>query len=545
MTQPAPERELEQCVLVVMPGPRDLVRTQQILGDAGIATRPCARLSQLSAELSRGAAALLLTEEVVRADSGGDIERALGEQPPWSMIPLLVLGGDGGMDRVERMGLERYPAVTVLDKPVRTRALIGAAQSALRARANQLQVRDLLRERERQSAALEKQEEKLRAALEAVSKQAEQLRTRDNLKDQFLATLAHELRNPLAPITSGLSLLEAKADPRSERTLAVMRRQVSHMVRLIDDLLDVSRITTGKLELKTERFALRSAIEAAVEAATPALNRGEHSLKVELPDGDSYVVGDQTRIAQVVSNLLNNAGKYTPKRGHVELAVRRDGAEIAITVRDDGVGIPEGRLEDVFEMFAQIDQPGQRSEGGLGIGLALVRRLVEMHGGRVQAESAGPGQGSTFTVRLPADETAGALDHDPEKGPLSVVPGRRRVLVVDDNEDARELLAVMLEQAGYETATAEDGPSAIAAANTNAPNIVILDIGLPGMSGYEVAASLKRMPALAKTAIVALSGWGSPEDKRRALDAGFDVHLTKPVFAEELGKALEGLAHAG
>lgn len=535
----------DQCVLVLMPGVRDAERASQMLKEAGIASRPCSHPSELSRELSGGAGALLLTEEIVRSDEAGEIARALRAQEPWSLIPLLLLARDVGAAGVKQSELEQYPGVTVLDKPVRARALIEAVQSALRARANQLQVRDLLRERERQSAELAEQDEKLRAALVTLSKQAEQLRLRDSLKDRFLATLAHELRNPLAPITSGLSVLEACADSRSERTLAVMRRQVSHMVRLIDDLLDVSRITTGKLELKPGRFELRGAIEAAVDSSMPAFNRGDHALQVDLPDEAIYLVGDQTRVAQVLSNLLNNASKYTPQGGRIVLRVRKQGGELVITVRDDGVGIPPDRLEEVFEMFAQIEQPNDRSQGGLGIGLALVRRLVEMHGGSVVASSEGPGKGSTFTVRLPAEESGAEADASSEKAPLSVITGRRRVLVVDDNEDARELLAVMLEQAGYETSTAQDGPSALETAAANSPNIVILDIGLPGMSGYEVAASLRRIPTLSKTAIIALSGWGSPEDKRRALDAGFDVHLTKPVFAEELGRALQSLEHPG
>jgi len=541
----ASSSELEQCALVLMPGARDVERTSQILSEAGIASRSCDRLPELAGELARGAGAILLTEEVIWADTSGEIERALRAQEPWSMLPVLLLGHEGGHDSFRQTELGRYPGVTVLEKPVRARALLGAVKSALRARANQLQVRDLLRERERQSAELAQQDEKLRAALAAVSKHAEQLRTRDSLKDQFLATLAHELRNPLAPITSGLSVLEASADERSVKTLSVMRRQVSHMVRLIDDLLDVSRITTGKLELKKERFAIRAAIEAAVEAATPVLNRGEHALEVELPDEPAYVSGDQTRIAQVVSNLLNNASKYTPNGGRIELSVRRAGTQIVISVRDDGVGIPAGRLEEVFEMFAQIEQPDGRAQGGLGIGLALVRRLVEMHGGKVEAASDGPGRGSVFTVRLPADENDTEQADDLDPVPLSVVTGTRRVLIVDDNEDARELLAVMLHQAGYETSVADDGPSALRLAGDTKPNIVILDIGLPGMSGYEVAASLRRVPSLSKTVIIALSGWGSPEDKQRAREAGFDVHLTKPIFAEELGRALQALDRAG
>lgn len=537
--------EQEQCVLVLMPGARDAERSIQLLSDAHLKSRLCASVSELSQELSRGAGAILVSEEILWADQNAEIDRALQAQEPWSMIPVLLIAREDARGSVHRSALHRYPGITLLEKPVRAQTLIGAVQSALRGRANQFQVRDLLRERERQSLELAAQDEKLRAALDTLSRQAEQLRSRDKLKDQFLATLAHELRNPLAPITAGLSVLESSRDPEQcEHTRSVMRRQVSHMVRLIDDLLDVSRITTGKLELKVERFAIRTAIDAAVEAAMPSLGRGRQSLKVDVADEALCLVGDQMRVAQIVSNLLNNASKYTPHGGHVELSVQRRGSEIVISVRDDGVGIPADRLEEVFEMFTQVDQPADRSQGGLGIGLALVRRLVEMHGGRVEAKSAGRDRGSTFTVHLPVDESRSAPDEHAARPPLSAAGGARRVLIVDDNEDARELLAMMLQQSGYETSTAEDGPVALEAARETNPQIVILDIGLPGMSGYEVAANLRQMPALSRTAIIALSGWGSPEDKRRAFEAGFDLHLTKPVFAEELHRALEAL-HSG
>lgn len=533
-----PEQQ-EQCVLVLMPGVRDAERTVQLLGDAGVASRLCAGLAQLKGEFSRGAGAFLLTEEVLSADVNNEIDQVLRMQEPWSMIPLLLIVRENAPETVQRTALGRYPSVTLLEKPVRARSLVGAVQSALRGRANQYQVRDLLRERERQSIELAAQDKRLRHALSVLSTQADQLRSTDKLKDQFLATLAHELRNPLAPITAGLSVLESGGDPeRSERTLAIMRRQVNHMVRLIDDLLDVSRITTGKLDLKIDRFTLRSAIDAAVEASRPSLNRGRQTLKVSVPDEVLYLDADQTRVAQVVSNLLNNASKYTPPGGQVDLSVERQGTEIVIAVRDNGMGIPPDRLEDVFEMFAQVNQPIDLSQGGLGIGLALVRRLVEMHGGRVEASSEGRGKGSTFTVRLPAADRRspiGAADSAPLVRPTA---GATKVLVVDDNEDAGELLAFMLEQDGFEAVIAKDGPSAIQTAGVLRPNLVILDIGLPGMSGYEVAMRLRQDVRLSNLSIIALTGWGTPEDKRRALESGFDLHLTKPVFAEDLRRAI-------
>jgi signal transduction histidine kinase/CheY-like chemotaxis protein len=385
-------------------------------------------------------------------------------------------------------------------------------------------------EREQLHDALHKSQTELAA-------QAEQLRMADRRKDEFLATLAHELRNPLAPIRTGLSLLTDSTDLGvTRRTLGVMQRQVGHMVRLIDDLLDVSRITMGKLQLKRERIAVASAVEAAIEGSQPNLQRGHHKLRLDIAEEQLFLDADHTRIAQVIRNLLNNSSKYTANEGVIELSVRREGEHVRIAVGDNGAGIPEGHLDDIFQMFGQVNRALDRSHGGLGIGLALVRRLVEMHGGTVEAQSKGPGQGSTFTVRLPlADPPAEILRrvsctaHDNTS---------KRVLVVDDNDDAAELLALMLQQDGYRTAIAHDGPEAIDAARTLAPDIVILDIGLPGISGYEVAEHLRADASFSGTSLIALTGWGTPEDMRKALNAGFDVHLTKPVTAGDLHDAL-------
>lgn len=535
----------EQRVLVLVPNTRDSERTVQILCDAGVASEPCLTTSQLCTELSGGAGAVLLTEECLSADTKGEIEQTLRAQEPWSSIPVILVARENAPESIHRSVMGGYPSVTILEKPVRARTLIGAVQSALRGRANQYQVRALLRERERQSQELAARDEKLRAALAALSQQAERLRSADKLKDQFLATLAHELRNPLAPITVGLSVLESRADPStSSSTMAIMRRQVNHMVRLIDDLLDVSRITTGKLELKVERFRLRAAIDAAVEASMPRLSAGQHNLVIEMPDDTLLLDADQTRVAQVVSNLLNNAAKYTPNGGHIELSVRQVNEEVIIIVRDNGIGIPRGKLEDVFEMFGQIDHPLDRSAGGLGIGLALVRRLVEMHGGHVEAFSEGDGKGSTFTVRLPAVKTRSEPETLATEPPVKLESGSNRVLVVDDNEDAGELLGVMLAQEGFEPVIVKDGPSALKTAEDLTPSVVILDIGLPGMNGYEVAMKLRQDARFSDLAIIALTGWGSPEDKRRALEAGFDLHLTKPVFAEDLRRAIRAVRPA-
>lgn len=382
-------------------------------------------------------------------------------------------------------------------------------------------------------------DEALRASRSELGRQADQLRDADRRKDEFLATLAHELRNPLAPLRTGVELLsEAPEAAIAQRTLGVMRRQLDHIVRLIDDLLDVSRITRGKLELRRERVSLAAIIDAAVEASRPFVDRNRHDLRVSVSDGSLCLDVDLTRVAQVISNLLNNASKYTPPGGQITLSAARDGGEIVIDVRDNGRGIPADRLDEVFEMFSQVTGAPGAAQGGLGIGLALVRRLVEMHGGSVRAESAGPGAGSTFTVRLPlGPEGEDAHAPEPEAAPARR-PAGTRILVVDDNNDAADLLALMLEKAGYLTDVAYDGPSALAAAKTCPPDVVILDIGLPGMSGYDVARALRRATSSVPLALIALTGWGTREDKQRALEAGFDAHLTKPIDARLLHDAL-------
>ena len=389
-------------------------------------------------------------------------------------------------------------------------------------------------ERKRMHEALQQSESEL-------SRQADELRLAARRKDEFLATLAHELRNPLAPIRTGVDLLARSRDGEAaELALGVMQRQTGHMVRLIDDLLDVSRITNGKLQLKRQHVELPVIIEAAVELSRPLIERKGHTLEVSLPDDPLLLDADLTRIAQVIGNLLNNASNYTSPGGRIALTATRDGDSVVIDVTDNGAGIPRDRLDDIFEMFSQVNRSTERSQGGLGIGLALVRSLVEMHHGRVSASSPGLGQGSTFTIRLPlATGGEGTSAERPELP--SKRTGHRRILVVDDNEDAAEMLSIVLRQSGYQTQSAYRGRSAIAAVDEWAPQVVILDIGLPDMNGYEVARQLRNGGGPEGLQLIALTGWGTHEDKRKAMDAGFDVHLTKPVDAVELQRVLAGL----
>lgn len=388
-------------------------------------------------------------------------------------------------------------------------------------------------------------QENLEASRIELASQAEQLRTNDRRKDEFLATLAHELRNPLAPIRTGLDVLSSgNQAPENARALGIMNRQLTHMVRLIDDLLDVSRITRGKLELKKERVTLGAIIDSAVEATRSVVASSGHSLEVDVRDADTAFEADSTRLAQVVGNLLHNAAKYTPRGGRLQLRASAQNGAAEIVVADNGIGIAASRLDDIFDMFSQADPTPRAAQGGLGIGLALVRTLVEMHGGTVRAESPGLGRGSTFTVSFPI-ESRGASLPAPSLPPPSNAPSARvRVLVVDDNLDAADLLQMMLESDGYATSVAYDSRSALELAATQHPDIAILDIGLPDSNGYEVARALRDSPENRDLLLIALTGWGSAEDKHKAAEAGFDVHLTKPVDGARLRAALSrGRSH--
>jgi len=376
-------------------------------------------------------------------------------------------------------------------------------------------------------------------------KLASDLAEADRRKTEFLATLAHELRNPLAPIRSGLSVMRLQGDSPASvaRVREMMERQVGHMVHLIDDLLDIARISGGKLELKRERADLRAVLSSAVETSLPLIESGRHQLAVDLPDTEVPVDADVNRIAQVVANLLNNAAKYTPAGGRLGLSLRVEDREAVIAVADNGIGIPPDQLASVFEMFSQVGQHTDRSQGGLGIGLSLVRRLVNMHGGEVGASSAGAGAGSTFTVRLPLAAGAGAA----RKGVL--IPHTdgadgegMRILVVDDNVDAAVTLSMILEACGYTVRMAHDGARAVELAASFQPQVAFLDIGMPGMDGYDTARAIRKVAGLADLTLVALTGWGAYSDRQKSSEAGFDHHLTKPVQLDVVQDLLAKLA---
>ena len=377
-------------------------------------------------------------------------------------------------------------------------------------------------------------------------KEAERVLQESNrAKDEFIATLAHELRNPLAPIRTGLEILrkDTSNGPASARARATMERQLAHMIRLIDDLLDISRINSGKIRLEVTRAKLRPVIETALEASRPAIVAGGHVLQVDLPDEEIEAMGDPTRLAQALGNLLQNAAKYTPAGGRIALRLRREEGVAVFEVEDNGEGIPAEMLDRVFSLFAQVRSSLDRAQGGLGIGLYLVRSLVELHGGTVVARSEGPGQGSVFTMRIPClpAHAAPVVEHEPQASDAGA--SGLKVLLVDDNVDAAETLALVLDMDGSSTRLVHDGHSVLGAALEFDPDVILLDIGLPGMNGYEVAAQLRSHPRFAETLLIAITGWGAEQDRRRAQEAGFDHHLTKPVDFAALEPLLRQAKH--
>ncbi|MDB5751952.1 MAG: luxQ 3 [Ramlibacter sp.] len=363
----------------------------------------------------------------------------------------------------------------------------------------------------------------------------------DSRKNEFLATLAHELRNPLAPLRNGVELIRRLGSTHPQRTpdvLSMMERQLAHMVRLVDDLMDIARVSRGKVELRQERVALAAVVQSAVEACRPLLERARHHLSVELPAQPLWLDGDPTRLAQVLSNVMNNAAKYTPTGGRVAVRAQPVGGTVVIEVQDNGEGIRKELVGQVFDLFVQGPQTIAAAQGGLGIGLSLVRKLVELHGGVVDLHSAGPGQGTTVRITLPLAVQEEALLPAASTAPDGAVDGGRRVLVVDDNVDAADSLGMLLAGGGHEIRVVHTGRAALEAAASFRPQLVFLDIGLPDLSGYDVAATLRRDHPGSGLRIVALTGWGNQQARDRSAESGFDLHLTKPVAMDVLHRLL-------
>ncbi len=414
------------------------------------------------------------------------------------------------------------------------------------------QTRDALEERvQERTAALDKINHQLQAEIAERTRLEEELRLRvtqlaeaDKRKDEFLATLAHELRNPLAPIHNALEIMLLPDADESMNDLArsIMERQLKSLVRLVDDLLDMSRITQGKIELRRQNVELASVVAQAIETVRPLIDRQKHELTVSLPTEPVSIYADPTRLSQIIANLLNNAAKYSDQRGHIWLTAGREENQIVLQVRDAGIGIDPQVLPQIFEMFVQAEKGHGRTHGGMGIGLTLVRRLVELHGGSIEASSAGLGQGSEFTIRLPmVSEPQTAIGNQSANGNGAIAASdavHEPILIVDDNVDAAKTLAMLLRGKGYPVHTLHDGPAALAWLAAHVPLMILLDIGMPVVDGYEVARRIRQQPEFRNVPLIALTGWGQPEDRRRSAEVGFDHHLVKPIDIADLNRLL-------
>lgn len=482
--------------------------------------------------------AVVLVDVCMPDLDGFELVSMMREHPRFEKTAIIFVSGvlQSDLDRLKgyQVGAVDYVSVPVV--PEILRAKVGVFADLYR-KTRQLERlnQELERRVAERTADLEASTARLRESEERLKLALEEARDADRRKDEFLAILSHELRNPLAPIRTAAEMLRTEnlTPERREKTREVIERQVDHLVRLIDDLMDVSRISRGVITLRQEPVDLSSVVSHAVETHRALLDARSQQLSLELPERGPLVLGDPTRLSQVVGNLLNNAAKYTGTNGRVSVLLGTEGPDAVLRVKDNGVGIPPHMLSKVFELFTQVKRDQDRAPGGLGIGLAIVRRLVERHGGVVRASSAGPGKGTEVIVRLPRmieepDLASPVRQPDPEH------TDTRRVLVVDDNEDAASALAELLELEGHESRTASDGLEAIQIAEEWRPDVVLLDLGMPRIDGYEAARRIRAQPWGKEMGLVALTGWGQRQDRERTAACGFDAHLVKPIRIEAL-----------
>ena len=500
---------LEERFLVLAPTGRDANLTRSLLQKAGMRAVVCSTLLELCERFEEGGAAALLIAEEVFARSGlGPLREVLARQSAWSDIPIVIFtAASARPPGSSPQRLSEIGNVILLERPLQPISMLSAARTALRARRRQYEARAEL--------------------------QAQQRAVRE--RDQFLAMLGHELRNPLSAI--GMAMQLDGHGPHASRYRDIMSRQLGHLTRLVDDLLDVARVTSGKIVLRCETVDLVALTQRCINQVRPALSEGT-TLELAKPQTQVFIQADPVRIEQVISNLLNNAIKYTGAGGQIQVELNIEGAEAVLRVRDSGIGLAPAMVERVFELFAQAEGSLDRAQGGMGIGLTLVRSLVELHDGTVSAASAGLGRGSEFTVRLPCSTTAAESGvRATQEEPAVQDHTQEQVLIVEDNEDSRELLAAILTQRGYQVSTAEDGQSGIDGALSRRPQVLLVDIGLPGIDGYGLAREV-RSKLGDDVYLVALTGYGQPQDRSRAMDAGFDVHMTKPVDIDALERLL-------
>jgi signal transduction histidine kinase len=518
-------------VLIFPPSRRDGDVTQGLLQRAGVACLVCYSASALAEEMSTGAGAIVMTDAALASHGFDKVLSAIAHQPPWSDLPVVLLCEAGGQSAHSARTVDSLTNVTILDRPTSARTLVSAVQAALRARLRQYETSEQLE-------ALRQAEEVLRIREQELHTLTRKLQTADRRKDEFLAMLAHELRNPLAPIRNASELLSrtAPSDARMQSMASIIKRQIAHLSRLVDDLLDVSRITEGRIELQRQPTDIASVISHAIESVEPLVREKRHKLTVGASSTSLYVNGDSARLVQCIGNILTNSAKYTDRGGKIDIDVREEPSFAVISISDNGAGIPQELLPQIFDLFVQSDRTLDRSLGGLGIGLSVVQRLIEMHGGQVSAHSDGPGHGARFEVRLPLV----APPDDVSEESAHPCVAARRILIVDDNADAANSLAMILKLEGHTAESVYSPTDAIERALQFDPQVILLDIGLPGMDGYEVARRIRERGSVAR--LVALTGYGQSEDVQRARDAGFDAHLVKPVDLRTLMQNLEASA---
>lgn len=501
-------------VLLLPPTRRDAAVLVPIFEKASLRCIVCYDAKSLSRELAAGAGAILMTDSAFNDSRMRDMWSVLSQQPAWSDIPAIVLCRSGDQSLHVESALRNLTNVTILERPTSTRTLLSTTLSALRARSRQYEMRDQL-------DALEASEGALKTA-------TVELLDSNHRKDEFLAMLAHELRNPLAPILNASEVLtRVIADPSAQKTVDLLKRQASHLARLVDDLLDMSRITSGRIELRRGPVKIADVVNQACEIVEPIMREKQHRLRV-IGNGSAYVDGDHARLVQCLANVLSNAAKYTDAGGEICVDLGQHNDRVSLTVTDNGIGIAPEMLPRIFDMFVQVDRSLDRSQGGLGIGLCVVKRLIEMHGGEVTASSEGLGRGTTFEISLPLIEAPQVAKVHAQRPTARA----KRVLVVDDNRDSASSLALLLELEGHRSKAVFSAEEALHLAALEHPDTVVLDIGLPDLDGYEVA---KRVRALCDNVqLIALTGYGRPEDVQRADRAGFDAHLIKPVDFDRL-----------
>jgi signal transduction histidine kinase/CheY-like chemotaxis protein len=499
-------------VLVLAQG-RDALLTRQMLLEGKIDAHLSSSAEMLYEEMSAGTSAVIVAQEFLTVGFVSSMKRWLDEQPAWSDLPIILVAGGPEQAAGIWRSCPALGNVSVLQRPIAIDTFLTTVQTALRARRRQYQIRDLL---------------------------AEQIAA-DQRKDEFLAMLAHELRNPLAPIRSATELMTFwnLPEPEQQEVLEIVRRQVSHMARLLDDLLDVSRITRGKISLDKRLVDVGEIIENAARGVVPLIKQKGHLLEQELPEVPLYVEADATRIHQIISNLLHNSAKYTDPGGKIKLTARREDPWCVISVCDNGVGIAATILPRIFDLFAQGERSIDRGAGGLGIGLTVVKSLVDLHGGTVTVLSDGRECGTEVIVKLPLAAPPAAAPPSPlssEKGAVR----QRRVLIVDDNADGAQTLARLVRAWGHTVQVVYDAHDGLRAGREYRPDVYLLDIGLPGMDGYELARCLQREPWFNGAKLVAVTGYGQEGDRERARQAGFHAHLVKPVDPLELQEQVAG-----